>query len=50
MSERRVEQPSSAELIDGSVIALRRLTQSDTDKVLALYESLTDEELYFRFS
>ena len=40
---------STAELVDGSVISIRRLTPRDTHKVLQLYESLTDEERYFRF-
>ena len=39
----------TAELVDGSVISLRRLKPADTDEVLKLYQSLTDEECYFRF-
>jgi L-amino acid N-acyltransferase YncA len=49
MSGQRVEQASTAELIDGSVISLRRLKLSDAEEILVLYESLTDEERYFRF-
>ena len=49
MSGQRVEQASTAELIDGSVISLRRLKPSDAEEILVLYESLTDEERYFRF-
>jgi hypothetical protein len=49
MGGQRVEQASTAELIDGSVISLRRLKPSDAEEILVLYESLTDEERYFRF-
>src|SRR6186997_3365164 len=49
MSGKCLEQASTAELIDGSVISLRRLKPSDAKEILALYESLTDEERYFRF-
>jgi RimJ/RimL family protein N-acetyltransferase len=49
MSRRRTAQASTAELVDGSLISLRRLILRDADKVLQLYESLTDEERYFRF-
>ncbi|MGX9791128.1 N-acetyltransferase family protein [Mycobacterium sp. MMS18-G62] len=40
---------STAELLDGSVVSLRSLTPRDASKVVSLYESLTDEERYFRF-
>lgn len=40
---------STAELVDGSVISLRQLTPGDADGILSLYQSLTDEERYFRF-
>jgi L-amino acid N-acyltransferase YncA len=49
MSGQRLDEPITAELIDGSVIVLRRLEPRDTDAILSLYESLTDEERYFRF-
>ena len=49
MSGQRLEQACTAELIDGSVILLRQLELSDAEEILALYESLTDEERYFRF-
>jgi L-amino acid N-acyltransferase YncA len=49
MSGQRLEEPCTAELIDGSVISIRRLEPSDTDEILRLYESLTDEERYLRF-
>jgi L-amino acid N-acyltransferase YncA len=40
---------TTAELIDGSVISIRQLAPSDTDAILGLYGSLTDEERYLRF-
>jgi RimJ/RimL family protein N-acetyltransferase len=40
---------SSAELLDGDVITVRRLRPSDADNVVGLYEELTDDERYFRF-
>jgi hypothetical protein len=43
------DQPSTAELVDGSVISIRRLKPSDTGLIVGLYESLTDEERYLRF-
>ena len=49
MTGQRLEQACTAELIDGSVILLRQLELSDAEDILALYESLTDEERYFRF-
>ena len=49
MAGQRVEQACTAELIDGSVILLRQLELSDAEEILVLYESLTDEERYFRF-
>jgi len=44
-----LEQPCTAELVDGSVISLRPLKPSDADAVVQLYESMTDEERYLRF-
>lgn len=43
------ERPCTAELVDGSVISLRRLKPADADDIVRLYESMTDEERYFRF-
>lgn len=36
-------------LDDGADVAIRVLQPGDTDRVVALYQSLTDEECYFRF-
>jgi RimJ/RimL family protein N-acetyltransferase len=49
MRSQTVEQVSRAELVDGSVISLRRLDSDDADDVVRLYESLTDDECYYRF-
>lgn len=49
MSRHRHVEPTTAELVDGSVIALRGLERSDTEAIVNLYESLTDQERYFRF-
>jgi GNAT superfamily N-acetyltransferase len=49
MRSQTVEQVSRAALVDGSVISLRRLNSGDADGVVRLYESLTDDECYFRF-
>jgi len=49
MSRPSLAEPCTAELVDGSVIALRRLEPTDTEAIFGLYESLTDEERYLRF-
>jgi RimJ/RimL family protein N-acetyltransferase len=49
MSAPGIDEPHTAELVDGAVIALRRLKPSDAGEVLKLYQSLSDEESYFRF-
>lgn len=36
-------------LDDGAEVAIRSLQPTDADRVVALYQSLTDEECYFRF-
>ncbi|WP_192722368.1 GNAT family N-acetyltransferase [Mycobacterium sp. OAS707] len=43
------QEPGTAELVDGSVISLRQLKPGDTDAIVQLYQSMTDEERYFRF-
>jgi RimJ/RimL family protein N-acetyltransferase len=48
-SRQGLDQPCTAELVDGSVISLRQLKPSDADAVVQLYESMTDEERYLRF-
>lgn len=44
-----MESDSTAELLDGSVVTLRRLTPEDADSIVRLYETLTDDERYYRF-
>ena len=40
----------SATLLDGAVIALRKLTFADAVDVVRLYETLSDDECYYHFS
>ncbi|MCV7099003.1 GNAT family N-acetyltransferase [Mycobacterium palustre] len=49
MSHQPVQSAASAELLDGRVVALRRLTGDDTAAALALHQHLTDHDRYFRF-
>jgi len=39
----------TAQLLDGRLISLRRLTADDTEAALALNQHLTDHDRYFRF-
>jgi len=49
VSTQRLEHVASAKLLDGVVIALRKLTLADTADVVRLYETLSDDECYYRF-
>ena len=49
MSNQRLEHGTSAKLVDGAVIALRKLVAADAADVVRLYESLSDDECYNRF-
>jgi GNAT superfamily N-acetyltransferase len=49
MSNQLVESPATAQLLDGRVVSLRRLTGDDTEAALALHQRLTDHDRYFRF-
>lgn len=49
MTTQGVEPVTTAELVDGAVIALRKLTPADAADVIRLYESLSDDERYYRF-
>ncbi|HEY2196960.1 MAG TPA: GNAT family N-acetyltransferase [Mycobacterium sp.] len=49
MSTQRLEHVASAKLVDGEVISLRKLALADAADVVRLYESLSDEECYYRF-
>jgi RimJ/RimL family protein N-acetyltransferase len=44
-----MESESTAELLDGSEISIRRLKAVDGDNIVRLYETLTDDERYYRF-
>jgi RimJ/RimL family protein N-acetyltransferase len=44
-----MERDSTAELVDGSVISIRQLMPDDGDEIVRLYETLNDDERYFRF-
>jgi len=48
-SRQGVECISQVQLPDESVISLRELNPGDTDDVVRLYETLTDDERYLRF-
>ena len=49
MSTQRPEHVASATLVDGAVITLRKLAIADAADVVRLYESLSDDESYYRF-
>ena len=49
MSTQSLEHVASAKLLDGAVIALRKLTLADVADVVWLYETLSDDECYYRF-
>jgi hypothetical protein len=49
MSNEDLEHISEATLLDGSLVALRRLDVDDLDGVMALSETLTESERYCRF-
>jgi hypothetical protein len=49
MPTHATEETSTSELLDGTVILLRPLTPEDETAVVELYESLTDDDRYFRF-
>ena len=49
MSTQGFEHVASAKLLDGAVIALRKLTLADVADVVRLYETLSDDECYDRF-
>jgi GNAT superfamily N-acetyltransferase len=49
VTTQNLDQVATAELVDGTVIALRRLTLADAGDVIHLYETLSDDECYYRF-
>ncbi|MBN3508734.1 GNAT family N-acetyltransferase [Mycolicibacterium septicum] len=49
MDAKRVLGLAHVKLDDGADVAIRTLQPDDTDRVVRLYQSLTDDECYFRF-
>ena len=49
MSNEYLEHISEATLLDGGLVSLRRLDLDDLDGIIALSETLTESERYFRF-
>jgi hypothetical protein len=49
MSNQYSEHISEATLLDGDLVSLRRLDSDDLDGIVALSETLTESERYFRF-
>ncbi|MDT5245468.1 MAG: hypothetical protein QOD36_2844 [Mycobacterium sp.] len=49
MSSDYVEHASEAKLLDGGLVSLRRLDRDDLGAIIALSETLTESERYFRF-
>jgi RimJ/RimL family protein N-acetyltransferase len=49
MSNEYWEHVSEAALLDGGLVSLRRLDLDDLDGIIALSETLTESERYFRF-
>jgi GNAT superfamily N-acetyltransferase len=49
MSNQLVESAATAQLLDGRLVSLRRLTADDKEAALALHQHLTDHDRYFRF-
>jgi L-amino acid N-acyltransferase YncA len=44
-----MDKVSRTELVDGSVVSLRRLDADDSEDIVRLYDELTDDDRYFRF-
>ena len=49
MTSQAVEFTAKCRLLDGRLISLRRLGADDADAVVALHQSLTESDRYFRF-
>jgi len=49
MSSQLAESAATAQLLDGRLVSLRRLTADDTEAALALHQHLSDHDRYFRF-
>jgi GNAT superfamily N-acetyltransferase len=49
MRNELVQSAATAQLLDGRLVSLRRLTADDTEAVMALHQHLTDHDRYYRF-
>jgi GNAT superfamily N-acetyltransferase len=49
MSDQPAESAATAQLLDGRVVLLRRLTADDAEAVMTLHQHLTDHDRYYRF-
>ncbi len=49
MSHQLAEYSATAQLLDGRVVSLRRLSAEDAEATLALHQHLTDFDRYYRF-
>lgn len=49
MSNQQVESAATAQLLDGRVVSLRRLSAEDAEAVMTLHQHLTDHDRYYRF-
>jgi GNAT superfamily N-acetyltransferase len=49
MSDQAVEFTATARLLDGRLVALRRLSAEDAEAVMSLHQHLSDHDRYYRF-
>ncbi len=49
MSHQLAEYSATAQLLDGRIVSLRRLSAEDVEATFALHQHLTDYDRYFRF-
>ena len=49
MSDQLPESAATAQLLDGRLVSLRRLSADDTEAVMTLHQHLSDNDRYLRF-
>jgi len=49
MSNQLKEFAATAQLLDGRLVSLRRLSADDTEAVMTLHQHLSDYDRYYRF-
>jgi GNAT superfamily N-acetyltransferase len=49
MSNQLAESAATAQLLDGRLVSLRRLSADDTEAVMTLHQHLSDYDRYYRF-